>query len=188
MGFVELSRAGVRHDVVFIRHAEPVVAPEMPPSQWQLSSRGKELSHDLGTCLRHRGLLRIVTSPEEKARATALAVAEVLEVSVMSDIRLCEVQRPWIASNFDGAVKRYLQGDLIADWEPVEHVVARFVDSLVSNSSDGPIGVVTHGTAMACLVGTDPSVNRAAFWSGLTMPDAWSFSDEGTTRLYHLEA
>lgn len=61
------------------------------------------------------------------------------------------------------------------------------MDSLVDHSGDGPIGVVTHGTAMACLVGANALTNRALFWSDLTMPDAWALSGEGITRLYHLE-
>jgi broad specificity phosphatase PhoE len=187
MDGMELLRAGLQQDVVLIRHAEPIVEPDRPPSEWQLSSRGKELSHALGAYLSPCGLRRIVTSPEEKARSTASVVADVLGLSVITDDRLREVQRPWMEGNFVDAVTRYLQGNLIEDWEPIEQVVSRLEDSLISHSGDGPIGVVTHGTAMACLVGANAPTNRALFWSDLTMPDAWALSGKGTTRLYHLE-
>lgn len=170
-------------DVIFIRHAEPLVEPDRPPAEWQLSLKGRELSYELGACLSPTGLRRIVSSPEEKARTTATALAEVLGVRVVTDDRLREVQRPWTDGNFADVVARYLQGDLIEGWEPVEQVVSRLEAFLVSRPSEGPIGVVTHGTAMTCLLSADDSTNRARFWSELKMPDAWSFSQEGPMRL-----
>lgn len=185
---MKILGAGLRLDVVLIRHAEPIAKPDRSPSQWQLSTRGEEDSRDLGAHLSNCGLLRIVTSPEEKAWATASAVAEALGVSVKTDHRLVEVQRPWTEGNFDRAVERYLQGSLVEGWEPMEQVVSRLVDALASHSGEGPIGFVTHGTAMACLVGAVCSIDRVLFWSDLTMPDAWTLSDQGATRLYHLES
>ena len=183
---MEHLRPDWKQNVVLIRHAEPIVEPDRPPSDWHLSSRGKELSHVLGVCLSTCGLRRVVTSPEEKARTTASVVADVLGLNVITDDRLREVQRPWTEGNFVDAVTRYLQGNLIEGWEPIEQVVSRILDALVGHSVDGPIGVVTHGTAMACLVGANAPASRALFWSELTMPDAWALSGEGATRLYNL--
>jgi broad specificity phosphatase PhoE len=118
---------------------------------------------------------------------TAAVVAEVLGLKVIVDNRLREVRRPWTSGNFNGAVASYLRGDSIEGWEPIEQVVARFEAALTSHSGEGPIGVVTHGTATACLLGTDEPADRAHFWSDLTMPDAWTVSDGGATRLYHLK-
>jgi|GEM_PF-1025046 len=176
-------RPELLRDVMFIRHAEPFVEPDRPPAEWQLSLRGKGLSYGLGARLAPRGLRRLVTSPEEKARATATVLAEVLGVSVVTDDRLREVQRPWTDGNFADVVACYLHGDLIEGWEPIEQVVSRLEAFLASRPSDGPIGVVTHGTAMTCLLGADDSANRARFWSDLTMPDAWTFSEVGPVRL-----
>jgi len=144
---------------------------------------GKESSYELGARLAPTGLRRIVTSPEEKARATATVLAEVLGVSVVTDDRLREVQRPWTDGNFAHEVARYLHGDLIEGWEPVEQVVARLEAFLVSSPRETSIGVVTRGTAMACLLGAGDSANRARCWSDLTMPDAWTFSETGPLRL-----
>ncbi len=119
----------------------------------------KELSYELGVRLAPRGLRRLVTSPEEKARATATVLAVVLGVSVVTDDRLREVQRPWTDGNFADVVACYLHGDLIEGWEPVEQVVSRLETFLASRPSDGPIGVVTHRTAMTCLLGADDSAN-----------------------------
>lgn len=146
------------------------------------------MSYDLGVCLRPCRLERVVASPEEKARATASAVAEVLGVRVVTDERLREVRRPWTEGNFADAVARYLEGDLIEGSEPVEQVLSRLGDSLVSHSGNGPIGVVAHGTAIACLLGADASVDRVHFWADQTMPDAWTLSGKSLTRLYRLEA
>jgi len=169
-------------DVIFIRHAEPLVEPDQPPAKWQLSLRGKALSHELGASLAPTGLRRIITSPEEKARETATVLAEVLGVNVITDDRLREVQRPWTDDNFADLVARYLHGDRIEGWEPVEQVVSRLEAFLLSRPSEGPIGVVTHGTAMSCLLGGGDSADRARFWSDLTMPDAWAFWGEVPTR------
>ena len=112
-----------------------------------------------------------------------MVLVEVLGVSVVSDDRLREVQRSWTDGNFSDVVVRYLYGDLVEGWEPVEQVVSRLEAFLVSRPSEGPIGVVTHGTAMTCLLGAVDSANRAQYWSGLTMPDAWTFSEVGPVRL-----
>jgi len=152
-------RRELLRDVVFIRHAEPLVEPDRPPAQWQLPLRGKELSYELGASLAPTGVRRIVTSPEEKARTAALVLAEVLGVSVFTDDRLREVRRPWTDGNFADVVTRYLYGDLIEGWEPVEQVVSRLEAFLVSRPSEGPIGVVTHGTAMTCLLSADDPAN-----------------------------
>jgi len=176
-------RAELLQNVVLIRHAEPQVERDRPPAEWRLSSRGSELSYVLGACLISRGLRQLVTSPEEKALATATAVAHVLGVSVIADDRLREVQRPWTDSNFPDAVARYLQGDLIEGWEPFEEVVSRLEASLLSHSGEGPIGFVTHGTAMACLLDSADPKDRAIFWSDLTMPDAWALFGENISRL-----
>jgi broad specificity phosphatase PhoE len=125
----------------------------------------------------------LFTSPEEKARETAAVLADVLGVNVIADDRLREVQRPWINDNFADVVARYLNGDLIEGWEPLDEVVSRWEAFFVSRPSEGPIGVVSHGTAMSCLLGGDDPADRARFWSDLTMPDAWTFSGEVPTRL-----
>lgn len=130
---------------MFIRHAEPLVEPDRPPVEWQLSLRGKEPSYELGARLARRGLRRLVTSPEEKAQAIATVLADVLGVHVVTDDRLREVQRPWTDGNFADVVGCYLHGDLIEGWEPVERVVSRLKAFLANRPSDGPIGVVTHG-------------------------------------------
>ena len=170
-------------DVIVIRHAEPLIERHRPPTEWRLSLRGREASYELGACLAPIGLRRIVTSPEEKARATASVLGEVLGVSVVADDRLREVQRPWADDSFAELVARYLEGERIEEWEPIEQVVSRLEDFLVNCPSEGPIGVVTHGTAMTCLLLAGDTANRARFWSDLTMPDAWTFSRETLTRL-----
>ena len=180
-------RAELLRDVVLIRHAEPQVERDRPPAEWHLTSQGRKLSYELGSCLTARGLRQLFTSPEEKAIATATVVAEVLGVSVIADDRLREVQRPWTDSNFADAVARYLQGERLEGWEPFEEVVSRLKACLVSHSEEGPVGLVTHGTAMSCLLDSLDLADRDNFWSDLTMPDAWALSGENISRLYFTE-
>jgi broad specificity phosphatase PhoE len=175
---------GLPCDTVFIRHAEASIEPERPASDWPLSPEGKSASRDLGASLVACNLRQLITSPEEKAHATAKAVAEVLRIDLVLDERLREVRRPWIIEDFDGAVSRYLQGETIEGWEPAEQVIERVAAALVSHSSEGPIGVVTHGTAMACFLGARGWVSPVPFWSALTMPDAWGLATNGLSRLY----
>ncbi len=170
-------------DVIVIRHAQPLIERDRPPSEWRLSTTGRVASYELGACLATTGLRRIVTSPEDKARETAEVLADVLGVSVTVDDRLREVQRPWADGSFEESVARYLEGERTEGWEPGEHVVSRFEDFLVNCPSERPIGVVTHGTAMTCLLAGE-TAKRARFWSELTLPNAWAISHEKLTRLH----
>jgi len=174
----------ILRNAVLMRHAEPLVEPNRPPAEWHLSSQGRSFSYELATCLNAIGLRRIVTSPEAKAAETAAVVADVLGVSVIVDDRLREVRRPWTGSHFESAVASYLTGERHEGWEPIRAVVSRLQDSLVNHTGAGPVGLVTHGTAMACLLDSLCLVEPAQFWSELTMPDAWTFDGERILRLY----
>ncbi len=110
-------------------------------------------------------------------------LAEVLGVSVTVNDRLREVERPWADGTFEESVARYVDGERIEGWESTDHVVPNLGDYLVSCSGERPIGVVTHGTAMTCLLLAGDRAKRARFWSELTVSDAWDFSQEKPTRL-----
>ncbi|MHB8334176.1 MAG: histidine phosphatase family protein [Acidimicrobiales bacterium] len=150
-------------DVIVIRHSQPLVERDRLPVQWRLSLRGSEASYELGACFAPTGLRRIVTNPEKKARETAAVLSQVLGVGVVADDRLREVQRPWTDGDCEELVVRYLEGERIEGWEPVEHVLSRWLDFFVSYPREGPIGVVTHGTAMACLLLSGDTAKRARF-------------------------
>jgi broad specificity phosphatase PhoE len=105
-------------------------------------------------------------------------------VSVIVDDRLREVCRPWTGSQFESAVASYMKGERNEGWEPIREVVSRLQDSLVSHTGAGPVGMVTHGTAMALLLDSLYLVDSAQFCSELTMPDAWTFDGKNILRLY----
>ena len=103
-------RTGLLGDVVVIRHAESLVERDRSPAEWRLSAQGREFSYQLGACLISSGICRLVTSPEEKAVATATIVADVLGLGIVVDERLREVRRPWITIDFSGAVTLLFAG------------------------------------------------------------------------------
>lgn len=184
---VDVTFAGYGQDwtehCVFIRHAMPTIEPNLPPSEWSLSSRGQSAAHELAESLTNQNLQRLVTSSERKAHSTAIIISEVLGVEVVVDDRLKEVVRPFIHERFSGAVFEYLRGSALEGWEPADQVVTRFSAAVTEHWLGGHYGVVTHGTALSLYLGSRGLVNADTFWEGLKMPDAWRFATKGMERL-----
>lgn len=184
MDAVDPSEAATNRAVVLVRHAEPVVDAHVLPEIWELSSAGRAAARHLASRLARTGLTRLVTSPEVKAVQTAEILGTTLGLSIGVDARLHEVRRPWTPVHPRGEVGRYLAGEAIEDWEPLE-VVCRRVGAALDDlgAEEGLVGFVTHGTAMAAHVGTLATLDAWRFWSELRQPDAWLCAVDAVTRL-----
>lgn len=184
MDAVVPSDPATNRAVVLVRHAEPVVDAHVLPEIWELSSSGRSAARHLASRLARAGLTRLVTSPEVKAVQTAEILGTTLGLAIGVDARLHEVRRPWTPVHPRAEVGRYLAGDAIEGWEPLEVVCRRVAAALGdADAEEGLVGYVTHGTAMAAHVSTLAAGDPWRFWSELRQPDAWLCSPSSVSRL-----
>jgi len=109
---------------------------------------------------------------EVKAVETAAVVAGIDVADVRASSAFGEVRRPFVETGHADAVGRYLAGEVIPGWEPLEDAVARFRSGL--DALEGPVAVATHGTIVSAVVQSlIPNVDGREFWAHLGMPDAW---------------
>jgi broad specificity phosphatase PhoE len=114
----------------------------------------------------------LASSDERKAIETAAAlVDDVTTVRVSPDFR--EIDHPWIESGHTETALRYLAGESIAGWEDQDDAVVRFRSGLEQLGSPR-VAVASHGTVVTLFIASVvATIEPAAFWTGLSMPDAW---------------
>ena len=152
-----------------IRHARPVVDPEVAPSEWTLAP-------DDGSTASFPARARWFSSPEPKARQTAALLTDET-VEVVDSLR--ETGRTGFFADdaaFRTAVTAFLRDGVAPDgWEPRVEATLRIVDTalgVLAAFPDDDIVLVGHGTAftllVGALIGTPPDVDA---WSALLLPD-----------------
>jgi broad specificity phosphatase PhoE len=160
--------------VLFVRHAEPLMSGQTPGSKWPLTEKGRRDAGALGRRFADRPRAVIWTSPERRARETAALTFPSVAAEVRS--QLSEVKKPWYASSDEhaNAVAEYLRGDEVAGWEHRQAVTARIAQLRSGFGSFDSIVLVSHGlfitTWLDHEIGLDDPLS---FWSNLRVPDAW---------------
>ncbi|MCC6387690.1 MAG: histidine phosphatase family protein [Dehalococcoidia bacterium] len=172
--------------VILVRHALPEVVHGASPASWGLSQRGREDGVLLAHALAGRVDPLVYSSTEPKARQTADVIALRLGLRAVEDARFGEIERPlaWAANHGD-LVRRYLDGEEHAGWEPRGDAIARFGAAVAQarrSGGDGDIAIATHGTVMTLWAAAITEMaDPAAWWASLTFPDAWRIDpDEGS--------
>ncbi|MEH1129803.1 histidine phosphatase family protein [Micromonospora sp. CPCC 206061] len=154
-----------------IRHAMPVLDPEVPPEQWELDAVGQEGAESLKQVIPANAVL--VSSQEPKARQTLEPTGH-----VFTDIRFNEVARdePY-HGDYRARRRAYLTGTEHPGWEPREHVVARFdagIKHWRTHAVTQPLVVATHGMAMTLWLATATDLaDPTSFWADLRPPDVF---------------
>jgi len=150
--------------VWFVRHAQVTLELDRPASTWRLSDEGRAAAEELGRRL--APVPRVISSPEEKAQATAEPLARLSGIPVEVDERLREVER---AANLPDAaahretVRVYLAGGRIDGWEPQVDARRRFATAVESIDQGA---VVTHATVLALFLGYGFEE-----WARIALPD-----------------
>lgn len=155
--------------LVLVRHGRPRVERGVPAARWSLDPSAEDAVAVLAQQLTTPRPRLVVASPEPKALQTGmLLVPDRLE----EDERLREVGRPaaW-DDDYRDTASRYLSGDTVDSWEPIDDVRER----VVAATRDLPANtvVVGHGLALSLLVASLHDVDVVSFWRELRMPDAW---------------
>ncbi|WP_179277356.1 histidine phosphatase family protein [Actinoplanes regularis] len=170
--------AAVQGERLFlVRHAKPVVDPEVPAEQWQLAQESRVAARLIRLHVKHPAYY--VASSEPKAAQTMQEIAGAQRV--VTDDDLTEVHRPhvWLTDeDYHGAALAYANGRCPDGWESLERVIERFDAAVVRHAAAAAergqtLVVGTHGLAptvwMASRYRLDP--DPARFWEGLRFPD-----------------
>lgn len=125
-----------------------------------------------------------MTSDERKAIETAEEMASTLGLpppDVSAGLR--EVQRPWTDGDYRAVARAYLRSGTAPGWESCSEVRRRLSSAIAELwRPEGTTVVVGHGLAMSVWAADAiDGLDTAAFWDGLTFPDAWLFTDGGAT-------
>jgi broad specificity phosphatase PhoE len=166
--------------LLLVRHAMPLVSPDLAPGAWPLTSEGRVLGEQLMRVLPDGAYL--VSSDERKAWEASASVAP----AAARDPRFNEVARsgePW-GDGHRRLRRLYVQGAEHAGWE-TQSAVARRFDSGVrdhTRRAEGhPVVLVTHGMALTVWLvsqGIITPEDAARFWSELEFPDCYALESE----------
>jgi broad specificity phosphatase PhoE len=167
--------------LVLVRHAEPLVAADVPGERWLLTDKGKEDARSLGARIAERFSPRSIwTSPETRAHETARLVCPAVPLFVREE--LSEVKKPWYpsADEHAKAVSRFFRGESVDGWESRADAVARLSKLKGEAGSSEQVILVTHGVILTSWLVHEIGLDDPfSFWSNLRVPDAWELDVEG---------
>jgi len=163
--------------VVLVKHAVPVLEPDIPAREWRLGEEGENQARALARRLEPFMPVGLVTSSEPKAVRTAEIVAAALGISLRIIDELEEFDRPAlpIVSRAD---HERLNAQIFAD---LSHVVlgsesgagarGRFqsaVTRAIETADRETLVIISHGTVISLLVAAhNDDVDAFEFWKGL---------------------
>ncbi len=165
-------------ELVFLRHAEPEVRIELPPSQWGLSKEGKAQNVVFACTGVFDDVQAVYSSSEKKAYHTAVPLAIRSRQRVNVETALNELNRDQglcLSTNqYRDAVRQILRDRnfVVDDWESATRALSRFragVSGIAAEHPDEKVLIVTHGIVMTLYFSNLLNDWRQAFdrWSSL---------------------
>ena len=171
--------------LILIKHAKPVVDPDVPSDQWQLGDEGLGRAARLAVVLKLYALTELVSSTEPKARQTAEAAADVLGIGVRTAEDLHEHDRSNVphmdSRDFISAVAQFFQQPrrLVLGNETAEEAGRRFSDAvdaqMASTAADKDVAIVTHGTVISLFAQRRAKQDPFALWRRMGLPSLIAF-------------
>lgn len=165
--------------LILVKHALPILDAVRPPREWPLAPDGKRQSKRLAAALRRFAPLRVVSSPEPKALATAEIVAAEFGLAVTVGGGLREIDRRALPI-VTAAEHQRLNADVFTDVErPVvgsesaRDARDRFAEAVskeLQRTKEGSLVVVAHGTVIALLVSAHNPIDAFDLWTRLQCP------------------
>jgi 2,3-bisphosphoglycerate-dependent phosphoglycerate mutase len=172
--------------LIFVRHSTPAIDPATPSTDWPLNVAGIEAAKRLASQLGSFNPIRLLSSPERKARETAeiLGAAFGLNVHLKSDLQ--EHKRAIVGflplKDFESDIADLfrLPNDIAFGEESAIDVFARISATLPTPvCDDGPTIVVSHGTALSIYMSQAFGVDGFALWQSLKTPMAIVITPNG---------
>jgi broad specificity phosphatase PhoE len=172
-----LTRAMTK--LILVKHAPPVIAPDVASPRWVLSEQGRERCAWLASELAGQGVTHIYSSLEPKALETAAQTAVRLGLEVRPRLDLHENDRAGLgfvsAETLRGRFQRFFDAplELVMGNETASAAFRRFetaIRKLLAEAPDQTAAVVAHGTVLTLLATKHNPVPPFDFWSSLTLP------------------
>ncbi|HEY9219637.1 MAG TPA: histidine phosphatase family protein [Phenylobacterium sp.] len=165
--------------LLLVKHARPVMQPDVPAPRWVLSDEGRASCSGLANALSGAGVTRVYASLEPKALETASLACARLGLAVHPRPGLHENDRTGLAfaeadvharrfHDFFDEPARVSMGQESADAAHARFIVA--VRAAVAESSGETLAVVAHGTVITLLVSRANGVDPYGLWESLGMP------------------
>lgn len=173
-------------NLVFVRHSQTQLDPEIPSPQWSLSEEGRRRCEPLAEQLKPYNLDVIVTSMEPKAIQTGELISRKLGIPCRVMENLHEHARE-TAPYFDTR-EEFLEAVNILFSRPTELVFGeetgleareRFTEAVASVLRAYPrenIAIVTHGTVLSLFASQHTEQAIYPFWQSLGLPAIVAFS------------
>lgn len=165
--------------LILIKHAPPLVEPDVPADRWRLSQRGVERCGPLAERLGPHRPQVILSSREPKAVETAAAVARRLELPRLQADGLHEHNRtnvPHMRSHeFISMVELFFRkpDELVLGRETANQArdrIASAVEKALQEHPDQTVAIVSHGTVIALFVAQHSDRSGFELWRQLGLP------------------
>ena len=167
--------------LILIKHAMPVIQPEIASTLWHLTKNGCQAAHNLAVDLISYNAKTVFSSKEPKASATAQGVATILDLPMEITSNLHEHVRgiaDWKNSrdNYNNSLNSLFEyPDLLKfGCETGTDALNRFesaVINLLKKYRSQDIIIVSHGTVISLLVSHWTKIEPFPFWLRLQLPD-----------------
>lgn len=165
--------------LILVRHAQPVIDPNKPSAEWQLSEDGRSRSRELGEQLRTYQPDIVITSREPKAAETGRIIAETLGLPWETAENLHEHERTGefvSREKFQQQVRDFFERptELVFGLETAEEALGRFeaaVLEVIGRYPDKNVIIATHGTVMTLFIANYNDIEPIPLWRRLQMPD-----------------
>jgi broad specificity phosphatase PhoE len=165
--------------LVLVKHAMPILEPDVPARQWVLGDEGRRQSHALAQQLARFRPVVVVNSVEPKAKETAETVAADLGCTTAVVPGLHEHERANVGWLGGGELTRAVElffanpDAVVFGTESASAARRRFgdaVDGLLRDHPGQNLIVVAHGTVISLFVAERAGVDGFALWRRLTCP------------------
>lgn len=165
--------------LLLVRHSEPEIHPELPPSEWPLSEEGRRRCAWLAEEMRLNLVSRVFCSEELKARQTAELIAPLLETEAAAWPGLQENDRTGFGFTTPEALKKRLAmfftrpTRVVLGQETAEQAQARFTAALNGLLEEAPgetVAVVAHGAVISLMAAAGSKARAFDVWERLALP------------------
>jgi broad specificity phosphatase PhoE len=166
--------------LILVRHAQPVIDPDKPSAEWQLSEDGRTRSRELAEQLKPYQPDIVITSQEPKTAETGRIIADTLGLPYETAENLHEHERTGefvSQEKFQLQVRDFFERptELVFGLETAEEALGRFEAAVYQTIGHHPnqnIIIATHGTVMTLFITAhNPTIAPIPFWQQLQMPD-----------------